>query len=365
MIKIITVIGTRPQFVKAAALSPCFKAHTEIDEIIVHTGQHYHDNMSAIFFNDLNLQQPHYNLNVGSSSHAYQTGQMLIGIEEILLDEKPDCVLVYGDTNSTLAGALAAVKLQIPIAHVEAGLRSFDHYQPEEINRVLTDRVSELLFTPSQDSANNLLREAIASEKIHVVGDIMFDVVNLFAEKADKSDILQRLALADKKYFVLTIHRAENTDNEKILREIVDTINDIATDTPVVFPIHPRTLSCIDKFNLKLKANVLLIEPLGFLDMMMLIKHCNLIMTDSGGLQKEAFYHRVPCITIREVTEWAELIHNKWNMLLPPSNLSSLSSAIADITQRQPIWHNPYGDGKTGLKIAKIILERFNIRVPA
>jgi UDP-GlcNAc3NAcA epimerase len=359
MSKIITILGARPQFIKAAAFSHALKAQQHINEILLHTGQHYNNSLSDIFFREFNLAKPKYNLQVGSASHGYQTSQMLYKIEEVLLAEKPRCVLVYGDTNSTLAGALAAIKLHIPIIHIEAGLRSHNPYQAEEINRVLTDRISDLLFVPSIAAANNLIREAISADKIHEVGDIMYDVVKLFACKAQTSTILNDLALKAKDYIVVTIHRAENTDNAATLQKIFSELNKLSTQYNFVLPLHPRTEQSLRRSNLKLSQNIKMTPPLGFLDMMKLVQNANLVITDSGGLQKEAFYHHIPCITLRDVTEWTELVHNGWNILLKPSEVSVLFHSISKAQNINLEWQNPYGQGDTADKIVAVVLKKY------
>ncbi|MBA2653512.1 MAG: UDP-N-acetylglucosamine 2-epimerase (non-hydrolyzing) [Gammaproteobacteria bacterium] len=360
MLKIVTIIGARPQFVKAAALSRAFDKCEKVNEILVHTGQHYHDNLSKIFFSQLDLATPKYNLQVGSASQGYQTSQMLSKIEDLLIAEQPDCVLVYGDTNSTLAGALAAVKLHIPIVHVEAGLRSYNNSQPEEVNRILTDRISDLLFVPSQASADNLLKESIESHKIHIVGDIMYDVVKLFENQCETSSILADLNLPAKSYLVATIHRAENTASDNLIN-IFEAFNSLSTEQNIVIPLHPRTHRRLVECSFNINPAIKIIEPLGFFDMMKLVKNSKLVITDSGGLQKEAFYHKVPCITLREVTEWKELIESGWNVLLNPNAMSDIATFINRMENITPEWNNPYGEGKTADLIAAKILNTYHL----
>jgi len=303
--KVVSVIGARPQFIKAAPVGQTLRAvdHTEV---LVHTGQHYDDDMSAVFFRELEIPEPDYNLGVGSGLHGWQTGQMLIRIEEVLLAEKPDWVLVYGDTNSTLAGALAAVKLRAPLAHVEAGLRSFNREMPEEHNRVLTDHCSDLVFCPTQTAVDNLAREGI-TQGVHLVGDMMYDAVLQFAEIArQRSTILQDLGLEPKGYLVATVHRPYNTDVPENLRNILTAFLEIGE--PIVFPVHPRTRRKIAQldgtFGLeRATRNVRMIEPVGYLDMLVLEQNARLILTDSGGMQKEAYFFSVPCVTLRPETE--------------------------------------------------------------
>ncbi len=311
MIKILTVIGARPQFIKAAALSREFKKNAEISEIIVHTGQHFDANMSDIFFEQMDIPKPDYLLGIHGLNHGAMTGQMLEKIEEVLLIEKPDWVLVYGDTNSTLAGALSAKKLHIKVAHVEAGLRSFHMQMPEEINRILTDRISDILFCPTQTAIDNLKKEGFEhfDNRMILTGDVMQDAALFYTSKMQKPafDV-------PEKYVLATIHRAENTDDLKRLSGILSAMRTIAETTSVVLPIHPRTSSIIKKNELD-TGRILLIEPVGYLEMVYLLEHCQMVMTDSGGLQKEAFFFSKPCITLRDQTEWVELCDHNFNVL--------------------------------------------------
>ena len=313
--KILSVVGARPQFIKAAAVSRMLRRQHR--EILVHTGQHYDYEMSSIFFKGLDIPAPDHELGVGSGSHARQTAAMLKRLERILLDESPEMVLVYGDTNSTLAGALAASKLGIRLAHVEAGLRSFSRAMPEEINRILTDRVSDLLFCPTPASVENLRREGVA-DGVHLIGDVMFDVaVDAVARAETTSNILDRLGLPRQSYLLATVHRAGNTDDMANLRAIVTAFCDL--DEPLVLPLHPRTDKCLRKAGLydalAEAEHVILTEPLGYLDFIALQTNARKILTDSGGVQKEACFHRVPCITLREETEWVETVESGWNVL--------------------------------------------------
>ncbi|MEN8147889.1 MAG: UDP-N-acetylglucosamine 2-epimerase (non-hydrolyzing) [Campylobacterota bacterium] len=311
--KIVTILGARPQFIKAGSVSREIAKHEEFQETILHTGQHFDANMSDIFFEEMQIPKPHYNLNINGMGHGAMTGQMLEKIEEILIKEKPDWVLVYGDTNSTLAGALAATKLHIKIAHVEAGLRSFNMKMPEEINRILTDRISTLLFCPTQTAVTNLQNEGYngLENKIVQNGDVMQDGAVFYADLAQKPNDLDI-----KPGFVLsTIHRAENTDDTIRLQGIFNALNKIAEETTVVLPLHPRTKSLLPS-TLTLHPNIKVIKPVGYLQMIWLIKNSSLIMTDSGGLQKEAFFFKKPCITLRDETEWAELIKHNFNILV-------------------------------------------------
>ena len=351
--KIVTIVGARPQFIKAAPVSrEIRKKHTEI---LVHTGQHYDHNMSEVFFNELNIPKPDYNLEIGSSSHGKQTGEMLSKIEEILLKEKPDYVLVYGDTNSTLAGALAAVKLHIPVAHVEAGLRSFNRKMPEEINRVITDHVSKLLFAPTDTAVINLKNEGI-TEGIYNIGDVMYDATLYNLQIAEqKSTILEKLDLKGKEYLLATVHRAENTDNRENLENILKAFKQ--SDKTVIFPVHPRTVKKINDLGLgnllKSADNIKTIEPVGYLDMIILEKNAHKIVTDSGGVQKEAYFMNIPCITMRTETEWVETVNSGWNTIVN-TDIDKILYAVNE--QNTPQNHPDfYGDGKASSKIAEII----------
>jgi len=327
--KIVSVVGARPQFIKCAPVSrELRKEHTEI---LVHTGQHYDPNMSEIFFEELQIPKPDYNLGVGSGSHGKQTGEILIKIEKVLLQEMPDLVIVYGDTNSTLAGALAAAKLHIPVAHVEAGLRSFDRTMPEEINRIVTDHLSDLLFCPTQTAVDNLLHEGII-RGVHLVGDVMVDALEFNKEVAEEhSQILKRLGLTSKQYLVLTVHRAANTDNRKHMENIIEAAGGVRL--PVVFPVHPRTKKCLVDYGMwdRLPPNVIITEPQGYLDMLKLIRHSCKVLTDSGGVQKEAYLLGAPCITLRENTEWIETLHDCWNVLVSSDDQKIMSALMTSI----------------------------------
>lgn len=309
MIKIVTILGARPQFVKAAVLSRIISKYNAIDEIIVHTGQHYDSNMSTVFFNEMEIPQPKYNLNINGLNHGAMTGQMLQKIEEVLIKELPDIVVVYGDTNSTLAGTLAAKKLNIKVAHIEAGLRSFNMKMPEEINRVLTDRISDLLLCPTNVAVENLNNEGFLTlpSKIVKCGDIMKDAVEFYKKiSTQKSSIISKLNLIHNEFVLATIHRQENTDSLENLKSIFEGLEIIHKNKQVVIPLHPRTKSILDKNNLKF--NLTFIEPVGYFDMLALLTNCNLVITDSGGLQKEAYFNKKHCIIAREETEWVELL---------------------------------------------------------
>jgi len=308
--KIVTIVGARPQFIKAAVLSrELRKEHTEI---LVHTGQHYDQNMSDVFFKELGIPAPDYHLGVGSGPHGKQTSEMLAAIEQVLLNEKPDWVMVYGDTNSTLAGALAASKLHIRVAHVEAGLRSFNRLMPEETNRVLTDHVSDLLLCPTQTAIDNLGKEGI-TQGVHLVGDVMYDALMWAAEQGNGNALLDQLGVAPKKYLLATVHRAENTDNPERLSGILEAFNHL--EEPLIWPVHPRTRQKLHEMDWHPAPHVRLIDPVGYIDMAHLESHARVIFTDSGGVQKEAYWLGVPCVTLRDETEWVETVESGWNQL--------------------------------------------------
>jgi UDP-GlcNAc3NAcA epimerase len=315
--KIITIVGARPQFVKAAVVSRELAKNADIQEIILHTGQHFDKNMSDIFFEEMEIPTPDYNLNINGLSHGAMTGQMLEGIEKICLAEKPDYVMVYGDTNSTIAGALAAKKMGIGLIHIEAGLRSFNMSMPEEVNRILTDRISDILFCPTDTAIENLEKEGIVDGAVKVIqnGDVMQDAALYYAQKsAEKSVVLKQHNLGSNNFVLATIHRQENTDNPERLIGIIDALNEIAKEIPLVVPMHPRTRNIIAREKLKIEFTV--IDPVGYFDMLELLKHCKLVLTDSGGLQKEAYFFDKYCITLRDETEWVELIKNGFNTLV-------------------------------------------------
>lgn len=362
--QVATIIGARPQFIKAAVVSRALRASSCVREILVHTGQHYDERMSAVFFKELHIPKPDYNLGVGSGVHGAQTAQMLQGIEQILLEEKPDWVLVYGDTNSTLAGALAAVKLHVPIAHVEAGLRSFNRRMPEEINRVLTDHCADLLFAPTQTAVDNLIHEGIPTDKVQLVGDVMYDAAQFYCDTAKcHNHILADLALEPKGFVLATIHRAENTDDLMRLRPILEGLEMAAHEIPVVLPLHPRTHHVIDANDIHLPGSqsgsgtLKLIDPVGYLDMVMLEQSAAAIVTDSGGVQKEAFFHHVPCVTLRSETEWVETVSLGWNRLVYPDNAQRISEAILATINTNGAAGQPYGDGASGQLIARVLQE--------
>ena len=343
--KVLTILGARPQFIKAAAFSRAIKNYPNIKEVIVHTGQHYDQNMSDIFFQEMDIPTPQYKLNTGGKTHGAMTGQQLEQIEDILILENPDIVLVYGDTNSTLAGALAAVKLHIPVAHVEAGLRSYNRQMPEEINRILTDQISSYLFVPSIKSKQNLINEGISEDKIFIVGDIMYDVSIFYKEKMIKPNWFDELKL--RSYALCTIHRAENTDDIKKLKGIFKGLSDSGKD--IILPLHPRTLKKIEEHDIAIASNINIVQPVGYLEMIWLEVNSDLVITDSGGVQKEAYFHNKFCITLRDETEWVELVENKVNVVV-----GSNAEAIKESIIRSVSINNDsliYGNGDTAVKI--------------
>lgn len=352
--KIVSIVGARPQFIKAALVSHTLREAGH-KEFLLHTGQHYDHGMSRVFFEELDIPEPDVNLGVGSGRQGWQTGQMLTGVEEVLLVEKPDYALVYGDTNSTLAGALAAAKLQIPLAHVEAGLRSFNREMPEEYNRVLTDHCSDLLFCPTQTAVDNLAREGI-TEGVHLVGDTMYDAVLQFAGRArQRSTILKDLGLMPKGYLLATVHRPYNTDVSENLRNILRAFEDIGD--LIIFPVHPRTRKKIaeldGKYHLKGPDNLKMIDPVGYLDMLMLEQHSRVILTDSGGMQKEAYFFGVPCVTLRPETEWVELVRLGYNKLATdPAEIYSAYQVMLDVRVEST---SLYGDGNASQEIVQVL----------
>lgn len=362
--KIVSVVGARPQFIKCASLSRELRKFST--EILVHTGQHYDDAMSGRFFEELEIPLPDYNLEIGSGTHGTQTGRMLEAIEKVLNEVRPNLVLVYGDTNSTFAGALAAAKMHISVAHVEAGLRSFNREMPEEINRVLTDHVSDILFTPSALAGRNLLREGIDPERIHEVGDVMYDAALHYASRASQqSTILQRLGLADRQSYVLvTIHRAENTDEPTRLQVIVEALAEVGREIEVIFTIHPRTRKALESLGLweQMDRQVRPIPPIGYMDMLLMEKHAQLIITDSGGVQKEAFFCKVPCLTLRAETEWPELVSTGWNRLVSPIAVESILAAVRQSLGTKGDMVSLYGDGDAAGTIAKILASHAGLK---
>lgn len=349
--KILTVIGARPQFIKAAPVCRALNC-AGIEEVLLHTGQHYDAAMSDVFFSELDIPAPAYNLGVGSGSHAAQTANMLVGIEQALLAEKPGALLIYGDTNSTLAGALAASKLHVQVFHVEAGLRSYNRSMPEEINRVVADSLSRLLFCPTAVAEANLAREGILSG-VHVVGDVMYDAVILSASRAEKvaPALLSRLEVESGGYLLATVHRASNTDDPANLAAIMTALS--SCGETVIFPVHPRTRHALEAAGLTPGSNVRLIEPVSYLEMLSLERHARKILTDSGGVQKEALWLRVPCVTMRDETEWVETVELGWNTLTG----ADTARVLAAIATPNPGTEPPpvYGDGHVADRIADLI----------
>jgi UDP-GlcNAc3NAcA epimerase len=358
--KIITVLGARPQFIKASVVSHAIKGLGLFQEVIVHTGQHFDVNMSDVFFNELGIKQPNYFLGINGGGHGEMTGRMLEKLEEVMQAERPDAVIVYGDTNSTLAGALAAVKLHIPVAHVEAGLRSFNMAMPEEVNRILTDRMSRWLFTPTHTATQHLIREGVEPLAIKEVGDVMYDVAIHHGRRVDASGrLLQELNLASGTYVLATVHRAENTDHPERLQALVDGLEIVAKQMPVVWPMHPRTRGALQRMGRMdtLSPQLILIDPLGYLEMVQLEKHSAVIATDSGGVQKEAFFYQVPCVTLRDETEWVELVDAGWNKLVPPMAAMAVADAILTAVNQQGQDVKPYGAGDAAARIAQTLAD--------
>jgi UDP-GlcNAc3NAcA epimerase len=354
-VKIVSIVGARPQFIKASSVSKVLR-QTELQEFMIHTGQHYDYDMSRVFFNEMDLPEPDVNLEVGSGSHGKQTGEMLIQIENVLMAEKPFFVIVYGDTNSTLAGSLAAVKLHIPVAHVEAGLRSFNRRMPEEHNRILTDHMSDLLLCPTETAVKHLEREGVI-RGVHWVGDVMYDSVLEGIKVAEKlSNIMNKLHIKPKCYALATVHRAENTDDHERLKSIFGALTFIAHNAlPVVIPLHPRTRQRLKHSAISIQHSKLrIIDPVSYLDMLLLEKNAFAIFTDSGGVQKEAYWFKVPCITLRDETEWTETVDSGWNRLAG----SDFDRIVKSLDRLQPGSHSldAYGDGKAAENILKLIL---------
>jgi UDP-GlcNAc3NAcA epimerase len=340
--KIVTIVGARPQFIKAAAVSRAIHETDGLDEVMVHTGQHFDADMSDVFFQELDILEPKHRLNINSGSHGEMTGRMLTAIEPVLIAERPDWVVVYGDTNSTLSGALAAAKLHIPIAHVEAGLRSFNRRMPEEVNRVVTDHLSALHFCPTTAAVENLEKEGIR-QGVHRIGDVMYDATQYAIRRAEGgSNILSELGLVAKNYGVATVHRAENTNDAASLRAVVGFLQQQAKAHPIVLPLHPRTRQTAQAMGVGFEG-LMTINPVGYLDMAKLLHDACAVFTDSGGLQKEAYFHRVPCTTLRDETEWVETIAHGWNRLWKG----------ADFAPRSDI--HEYGDGRAAFRITQLL----------
>ncbi len=342
MLKILTVVGARPQFIKAAAVSRAIRETEELAEVMLHTGQHFDPNMSDVFFDELDIPKPRHHLGIHGGGHGDMTGRMLIAIEPILVAEKPDWVVVYGDTNSTLAASLAASKLHIPVAHVEAGLRSFNRRMPEEINRLVTDHLCMLHFCPTTTAVANLAAEGV-TEGVHHVGDVMYDATLFATDKAERSSSLVRdLGLEPNGYALATVHRAENTNDPRQLRAVIEFLRERAQTHPVVLPLHPRTRQAASRMGVELDG-LRVIGPIGYIDMAKLLHHAREVYTDSGGLQKEAYFHRVPCVTLRDETEWTETIAHGWNRLWSGPEHAS----------RREI--SEYGEGRAAFKVANLL----------
>lgn len=355
MIKVVTVIGARPQFIKAAPVSKALKASGRIRERIIHTGQHFDSNMSSIFFEQMDIPRPDFSLDIHSLPHGAMTGRMLEATEKILSEERPDWVLVYGDTNSTLAGALAASKLMIPVAHVESGLRSFNMDMPEEINRCLTDRISRLLFCPTPVAVNNLKNEGFIGNGTRIIlcGDVMYDASIMFRGRAKKPDSVP----LPEKYVLATVHRAENTDDTTRLKNIVEGLNLVSEKLPLVFPVHPRTRKLLNKPGIPpLSEKVILTSPVGYLEMLYLLDNCMMLLTDSGGMQKEACFFEKACITLRNETEWTELLDAGYNKLAGSDPALIVSSFEHFLKHPPRFGKNLYGNGRAADEIVKALL---------
>ena len=362
--KIMTIVGARPQFIKAAVVSRAIEdnnrssVNRQIDEVLVHTGQHYDDNMSEVFFRQMHIPIPSYHLSIGGGSHGIMTGRMLESLENLMINEKPDMIMVYGDTNSTLAGALAAAKLHILVAHVEAGLRSFNMQMPEEVNRILTDRVSHWLFCPTETAVNNLKREGVGEwpgVQVHNVGDVMYDAALFYRKQARAGHTVAELLERYKDGFYLgTVHRQENTDYSERLMNIMSALKEIAKRVPVILPLHPRTRKHIIDMGLDM-GNVICIEPVGYFDMICLLDNCRAVFTDSGGVQKEAYFFHKPCITLRDETEWVELVEHGYNCLVGAERDLIIAAEREFIPIERKFNVLLYGNGNTGTIIVKLI----------
>lgn len=360
--KIVTVVGARPQFIKAAAVSREVAGHPDISELIVHTGQHFDDNMSRVFFDEMEIPEPVYNLDINSMNHGAMTGRMLEGIEKVLLEERPDFVMVYGDTDSTLAGALAAKKLHIRVAHVEAGLRSYNMRMPEEINRILTDRISDILCCPTARSVENLEKEGFGQFdcKIARTGDVMMDAALYYADfSSQKSNIMKRLNLQGGVFALCTVHRAENTDDPERLRNIFEALGEISKEMDVILPVHPRTRKILesgDYYSLFTSdSSLMLIDPVSYFEMIELLKNTQVVLTDSGGLQKEAFFFKKPCVTLRDETEWVELVDGGFNRVAG-ADINRIKDAYDDLKGRHPDFNvGLYGNGMASRNIIEAL----------
>jgi UDP-GlcNAc3NAcA epimerase len=354
MKKILTIVGARPQFIKAAAVSRAVAMKANIEEVLIHTGQHFDSNMSEIFFKELDIRKPDYNLGIGGGTHGQNTGRMIEAIEGVIIQEKPDWVLVYGDTDSTLAGALAAVKLHVKLAHVEAGLRSFNRKMPEEVNRILTDHASNLLFAPTLKAVKNLEKEGIIKDAIHLVGDVMYDVKEFYKSRFRRPDSLK--SETNLPFCLCTIHRAENTDDLKRLEKIVGLLNDLAQFYSIILPLHPRTSAAIKRLQkIEICDLIQVVSPLSYLEMMWALDHCEYVVTDSGGVQKEAYFFGKQCVTLRDETEWVELVETGWNRLVSLNEEVSVDDLLPRKSQITPESVSLYGDGDTATRLIEII----------
>ena len=359
--RILTILGARPQFIKAGCVSREIAKRSGLQEVILHTGQHYDADMSDIFFQEMGIPKPAYNLGIGGQTHGAMTGRMIEAIEGVLLAEKPDVVLVYGDTNSTLAGALAAVKLGVPVAHVEAGLRSHNRKMPEEINRIVTDSVSNWLFAPTDEAVRHLQKEGVEAGKISLVGDVMYDAARYHSNQINQPGLvwLSNLGLVEDGYILATIHRAENTDDRDRINAIFNSLMIISKEIPVVIPLHPRTKAVLNELNKleEVEDNLQVIGPQGYLKMVQLERHARLIVTDSGGVQKESYFYRVPCVTLRDETEWIETVESGWNYLMTPHCPNAIASVIKSRLDRRGTECELYGDGNSAQKIVDVLIE--------
>jgi len=352
--KVVTIVGARPQFVKAAVVSREICKKSDIEEILIHTGQHFDANMSDVFFNELDIRKPDYQLKIGGGTHGENTGRMIEAIEKVLIKICPDKMLVYGDTDTTLAAAIAGSKLHIPIAHIEAGLRSFNRKMPEEINRILVDHMSDLLFTPTTIAKKNLAAEGISGNCVKIVGDVMYDASLFYGDRAQRPLNVER----GKEFVLCTIHRAENTNDKTRLNYILEALNNISLEFNIILPIHPRTAKVIKEIHdVVIHPNVHIIKPVSFLEMNWLLQNCNIVITDSGGVQKEAFFNRKPCITLRDETEWLELLEIGVNCLAPPGKVDILTifHSMKDVPIDDKLLL--YGDGNAGKKIVERLIQ--------
>lgn len=350
-VKVVTILGARPQFIKAAPVSRRLRERANVTEIIVHTGQHYDRDMSAIFFSELGIPEPDYNLAIAGGNHGQMTGRQLEKIEAVLLKERPDWVVVYGDTNSTLAGALAAAKLNLPLAHVEAGLRSFNRSMPEEINRIVTDHISTVLFTPTDTATNNLRNEGISVESIVQTGDVMMDACLMFRDKARPPDSDKLVGVKAGAFVLATLHRAENTEDRQRLQSVMKGLGSI--EFPIIMPLHPRTTKALKTYKVTIPQNVMLLPPIGYLEMLWLTEHAHCVATDSGGLQKEAYFLHTPCLTLRNETEWVELVDLGVNSVVG-TDCAAISAALDKVVPKDAFTGQmPYGQGQCADRIVE------------